>query len=166
MDEVTVWAGWVGGLGIGLYLLVQWWMSGQALGASTGYGNVCALGSSAPFFRTGSYADPRNWRLWFTLGIPIGGVVAVLTSPEASLGLTTSMGAMYEQVMPSSLWLRAPVLVGGGIAIGYGSRMAGGCTSGHSISGLAMLNPPSLLASVGFFLGGIVSVQILFRMVA
>jgi uncharacterized membrane protein YedE/YeeE len=47
--------------------------------------------------------------------------------------------------------------------IGFGARMAGGCQSGHSINGLSVLNPPSLLASAGFFVGGIVAVQILFR---
>jgi len=65
-------------------------------------------------------------------------------------------------VLPASVPLRGLVLVAGGVMIGYGSRLAGGCTSGHSITGLSLLNPPSLVASAGFFAGGIVAVQALF----
>jgi uncharacterized membrane protein YedE/YeeE len=69
-------------------------------------------------------------------------------------------------VLPEALWAKALVLVAGGFAIGYGSRAAGGCTSGHSISGVSMLNPPSVVASAGFLIGGIAAVQVLFRLMA
>lgn len=49
MTEVIVWSGWVGGLAVGAYALLQWIFSGNALGASTGFGNVCSYVSSAPF---------------------------------------------------------------------------------------------------------------------
>lgn len=161
MNEVIVWSGWVGGIAVGLYMLLQYWVSGNALGASTGYGNVCALGSKHPFFSTGQFVEPTNWRLWFTLGIPLGGLIALLSS-GASFAPSFAMGDMYDQVLPSALWAKALVLTSGGVAIGYGSRLAGGCTSGHSITGLSLLNPPSLLASAGFFVGGIAVVQLLF----
>jgi len=48
------------------------------------------------------------------------------------------------------------MLVGGGILIGFGTRWAGGCTSGHAISGLSNLQLPSLIAVIGFFIGGII----------
>lgn len=163
--EVIVWSGWAGGIAVGLYMLAQYWVSGHALGASTGYGNVCALGSRQRFFRTGQFTDPANWRLWFTIGIPFGGLIALLTS-GGGFDPTLSMGAMYELVMPESVWARGLVLMSGGVLVGYGSRLAGGCTSGHSITGISMLNPPSVLASVGFFAGGIIAVQLLFRLVA
>ena len=164
MTEVIVWSGWVGGLAVGVYLLFQLALSGRVLGVSTGFGNICALASDRPFFRQKPYDEPTNWRLWFTLGIPLGGVVALWTSPGATWEPTFAMG-LYDTVLPSAPWAKAVVLVIGGIFIGYGSRAAGGCTSGHSISGLAMLNPPSLVASLGFFAGGIVAVQVLFRLV-
>ena len=163
MVEVVVWSGWVGGIGVGLYLLVQYWVTGTALGASTGYGNVCALGSRRPFFSSGRFADPKNWRLWFTLGLPLGGFAALMTSPGAVFEPTLSMGSVYETVFPASPALRIPLLLLGGACIGYGARMAGGCTSGHSITGTAMLNPPSMLASVGFFAGGVAIVQFIFN---
>ena len=161
MHDVIVWSGWVGGIAVGLYMLVQFIVSGKALGVSTGYGNVCGLASRRPFFRTGKFADRLNWRLWFVLGIPLGGCVALLTS-GGSFRPHFDMGEMYMAVMPGSVWLRGLLLVVGGVMIGYGSRLAGGCTSGLSITGLSLLNPPSLVASIGFFVGGIVAVQALF----
>ena len=71
MQDVIVWSGWVGGLAVGTYMVAQLLITGKALGASTGFGNVCALASKHPFFRRGAYADRSSWRLWFTLGIPI-----------------------------------------------------------------------------------------------
>ena len=163
MDQVVVWQGWVGGLAVGAYMLAQYWLTGRALGASTGYGNVCAIGSRATFFRTGTFSDPYNWRLWFFLGIPLGGLLGVLLSPDASFAPTMSLGTLYDSVLPDNVWAKGAILALGGVAVGYGARLAGGCTSGHSITGIALLNRPSIIASVGFFVGGIVIVQLLFR---
>jgi uncharacterized membrane protein YedE/YeeE len=165
MTEVIVWSGWVGGLAVGLYLVIQWILSGRALGVSTGFGNLCSCFSRAGFFHRGEYATPDNWRLWFLLGLPLGGLIAALTSP-GEIVASFSLGEMYDRVLPDALWARGFVLLLGGSMIGYGARAAGGCTSGHSIAGLSMLNPPSVLASAGFFAGGIVMVQILFRLLA
>lgn len=161
MHDVIVWSGWVGGIAVGLYMLVQFLVAGKALGVSTGFGNVCGLASRRAFFRTGKYADPLNWRLWFIVGIPLGGLVALLTS-GGSFQPHFDMGEMYMSVLPQAVWLRGLVLVIGGVLIGYGARLAGGCTSGHSITGLSLLNPPSVAASIGFFVGGIIMVQALF----
>ena len=165
MTEVIVWSGWLGGLAVGSYMLLQWLLSGHPLGVSTGYGNLCSYVSRARFFHEGDYAEPNNWRLWFIFGLPLGGLLAALTSP-APIVPSFSLGAMYDAVLPQALWAKGLVLVFGGFMIGYGSRMAGGCTSGHSIAGSAMLNPPSLLASAGFFVGGIIIVQLLFKLLA
>lgn len=165
MTEVIVWSGWLGGLAVGAYLLLQWFITGQALGVSTGYGNLCSFVSSARFFHEGDYKEPNNWRLWFILGLPLGGLLAALTS-STPLVASFSLGQMYDAVLPQALWAKGLVLMLGGMMIGYGSRMAGGCPSGHSIAGNAMLNPPSLLASAGFFVGGIIIVQLLFNLLA
>lgn len=163
MSQVVVWSGWVGGLAIGAYTLLQFLLSGRALGASTGYGNLCALVSRDRYFREGDYADPFNWRMWFTIGLPLGGLIALLSSPGAAWAPSFDMGPMYESVLPAAAWARGLVLMAGGVAIGYGARLAGGCTSGHSIVGMALLNPPSIVASAGFFVGGIAVVQLLFN---
>ena len=165
MTEVIVWSGWLGGLAIGMYAVFQWLVTGNALGVSTGYGNFCSYLSRTGYFHEGEYQIANNWRLWFLLGIPLGGFLAALTSP-GEIVVSLSLGAMYDSVLPQVLWARGLVLLAGGVMIGYGARMAGGCPSGHSIAGLSMLNPPSLLASAGFFVGGIIMVQFLFRILA
>lgn len=165
MPTEALWSGLVGGIAIGLYSLFQLRLTGQALGCSTGYGNVCGLVSRTPYFRTGTYAERMNWRLWFTLGLPLGGLLAVLLHGEGP-HLTFDLGAMYERVMPAAPAAKGAVLFVSGAAIGFGARLAGGCTSGHSIVGMALGAPSSLLASVGFFAGGTLAVQCLFRLAA
>ena len=71
--------------------------------------------------------------------------------------------------MPNALFgtqiLQSPksifILLVGGVLIGFGSRYAGGCTSGHAISGLSNLQIPSLKAVIGFFIGGLIMVHFL-----
>lgn len=161
MTEVLTWSGFVGGLAVGAYAILQLLLIGRPLGVSTGYGNLCALGSERPFFKNAPFANPRNWRLWFLLGLPLGGLIAALASPGA-IEPGFSMGTLYDSVLPAALPARAVVLTLGGIAMGFGARMAGGCTSGHAIAGLSLRNLPSLVAAVGFFAGGIIVVQLLF----
>ena len=165
MTEVIVWSGWLGGLAVGLYAIFQWLVTGNALGVSTGFGNFCSFVSRTSFFHEGEYQEANNWRLWFIFGIPLGGLLAALTSPSEIVA-SFSLGTRYDSVLPQALWAKGLVLALGGVMIGYGSRMAGGCPSGHSIAGMSMLNPPSVLASAGFFVGGILMVQFLFRLLA
>lgn len=165
MTEVIVWSGWVGGLAVGMYALFQLYVTGKPLGVSTGYGNVCSFVSKADFFRQGDYEEPNNWRLWFIIGLPLGGLLAALTSPGEVVA-SFSVGQMYDSVLPQALWAKGLVLMFGGVLIGYGSRMANGCTSGHAIAGISLLNPPSVLAAAGFFVGGVIMVQLLFGLFA
>ncbi len=162
MNSVVVWSGWVGGIAVGLYALFQFRLSNRQLGCSLAYGNIIGAGSKLSYFRTGHFAKLNNWRLWFIIGIPIGGFIAAASSPNAEIVATWSMGAVYDQVMPNSDWLKGLVVMFGGILMGYGARTAGGCTSGHVIAGCALLNPASLLAGGLFFVGGLMSVQFLF----
>ena len=86
------------------------------------------------------------WRLFFVIGILAGGFIAV--------GLLSQDPVQF---FPESM--RTPIggirLLIGGMLIGFGSRYAGGCTSGHAMTGLANLNLPSLIATVCFFIGGV-----------
>ncbi len=164
MIDVIVWPGAIGGLGIGIYLLAQHWITNRQLGCSLSYGSVCALFSRSHYFRSGEFASFNNWRLWFLLGLPMGGYLALVTSGQTWTP-SWSLGAMYDSVMPQALWAKALWLTIGGTLMGYGARLAGGCTSGHAVAGFALLNPPSLLAASLFFLCGTITVQILFRVI-
>jgi uncharacterized membrane protein YedE/YeeE len=57
------------------------------------------------------------------------------------------------------------ILIFGGMMVGFGSRYAGGCTSGHAISGLSDLQMPSLIAVIGFFIGGLVMTFLIFPLI-
>ena len=57
------------------------------------------------------------------------------------------------------------LLLVGGLLIGFGTRYAGGCTPGHAISGLSDLQMPSLIAVIGFFIGGLIMIHVLFPLI-
>lgn len=120
----------------------------------------------------------QRWNLTFMVGTAIGGFVGahLLASPEpvqisqATVTTLAEMGVSTPQTiedgqgfLPLQLFnfealatLRGLVLIiGGGFLIGFGTRYAGGCTSGHAISGLSNLQLPSLIAVIGFFIGGL-----------
>ena len=166
MSDVVVWSGWIGGICVGSYVLFQLWLSNKQLGCSTGYGNIFGRITRLSFFRHGDYKFVNNWRLWFLLGLPLGGFLAASTSPGYEWQITTSMGSLYDSVLPASEWQKALLMMGGGMLLGLGARMAGGCTSGHVIVGVSLLNPPSLLAGALFFAGGLATVQFIFHVLA
>ena len=164
MSDTLFWPSWIGGLSIGLFALAQYWITNRQLGCSLAYGHVCGLVSRIEALHSGELAPADNWRLWFLLGLPLGGFLAAATSPAGHFSMSLSMGEMYDHVMPTALWGKALLLTAGGMLMGAGARLAGGCTSGHVIAGCALLNPASLLAGALFFSGGLVTVQVLFRL--
>lgn len=121
----------------------------------------------------------QRWNLVFILGATIGGFLAseFLTSTESmSINPNTvlaleGMGfqGVGETYMPTEIFSKDAlfsvkgflILIGGGFLVGFGTRYAGGCTSGHAISGLSDLQVPSLIAVVGFFIGGLVMTHLL-----
>jgi hypothetical protein len=160
--DVVVWAGWLGGLAIGFFVILHFWLLGKPAGCSTGYGNVCGLlYKKVAYFRQGEYSNPNNTKLWFLIGIPLGGLLSALGSPE-NWHLSFDMG-MYETVLPQSDAAKALWLIFGGMLLGFGARLAGACTTGHALVGGAMLNPPSLLAGAVFFLSAMLTTQLLFN---
>jgi len=160
--EVTVWSGWLAGLAIGLFVILHFWLVGKPAGCSTGYGNVCGLVcKSVPYFHQGEHKNNNNIKLWFLIGIPLGGLISALTSPEP-WHLSFDMG-IYDDVLPQSDAAKAIWLVFGGALLGFGARLAGACTTGHALVGGAMLNPPSLLAGAVFFASALIATQLIFN---
>ncbi len=147
---------------------------GKSFGVSSNLRTVCSIagaGRLADFFKF----DWRKqiWNLVFILGAALGGFFAhqfmtknhaIDLNPETIEHLE-SMGIENagESYAPESIfgwealssWQGWLFLIIGGILVGFGTRYAGGCTSGHAISGLSNLQLPSLIAVIGFFIGGL-----------
>lgn len=142
------WPWWFSGILIGLTVPLLYILTGQAFGISTSLqqvGAMCSPGSKLSYFKD---YDRRKglWTLLFAIGIGIGGFVA-----------TYFLSAQPIEFLPASYSSvgGAIRLLMGGILIGFGTRYAGGCTSGHAITGIANLNWPSLVATIFFFVGGL-----------
>lgn len=156
---VTPWPWWIAGPALGLVVTLVAWIGGKALGVSTAYGAVCALGSRAAFFRAREYHE--RWRLAFVIGLPLGGLVAVALARGFSV--TTGFGEL-DVLTHDSLGMKAALLFVGGGLVGAGARWAGGCPSGHSIVGIAQGAVSSLVATIGFMVGGFVVFTMLTRL--
>ncbi len=173
------WPWYVSGPVIGLIVPALLLVGNRSFGISSNLRHLCAvvLPGRADYFRY-DWRAVGAWNLAFAAGIVVGGVFAthflmqsnvLAISPEtrsqlAALGLHDMSGLVPRELFSWSGLLNARVLVamlGGGFLIGFGTSYAGGCTSGHAISGLANLQLPSLIAVIGFFAGGVVSTWVL-----
>lgn len=167
------WSWWFSGTmiaGIMFFLLYF----GQSFGFSANLRTICAaagLGKKAKFFDFNW--KTQTWNLVFLVGAIIGGFIAkqflssgspVDISPEtindlSKLGISAPVSLQPTELFSLEAILSIKgflVLAFGGLMVGFGSRYAGGCTSGHAISGLSDLQLPSLIAVIGFFIGGLV----------
>lgn len=154
---------------------------GKSFGFSSNFRTMCAMagaGKSCGFFDFDWRA--QRWNLLFLLGSIIGGFVAAhyLSDnqvPEISAATIAKLKSMnFESAgsayVPTEIYGEMSLgnivlLVVGGLLIGFGTRYAGGCTSGHAISGLSDLQLPSLIAVIGFFIGGLLMVHGLFPLI-
>lgn len=177
------WPWYVGGpliAGI-LFLLL---FGGKTFGMSSNLETMCAMGGAGK--RIDYFAfdwRTKRWNLIVVAGAVMGGFLAanflsgdtaVDIAPETVDTLRT-MGfeSAGEAYLPNELFANRAftdpkslaILLVGGILIGFGARYAGGCTSGHAITGLSNLQLPSLIAVVGFFLGGLIMVHLMFPLI-
>jgi uncharacterized membrane protein YedE/YeeE len=142
------WPWWLSGILIGLTVPLLYVLAGKAFGISTCLqqaGAMCAPHSKLEYL---SKFDRRAnmWTIVFVVGITIGSLVAThFLSAEAISFLPATFAGVSGALK----------LLVGGFLIGFGTRYAGGCTSGHSITGIANLNWPSLVATICFFAGGL-----------
>ncbi|MDO6597431.1 YeeE/YedE thiosulfate transporter family protein [Oceanihabitans sp. 2_MG-2023] len=142
--------------------------------------SICGAGKASDFFRFDWKMD--SWNLLVVLGAMLGGFVAshyLSTSEMPAVSEATKVSlasiniATENQYLPVELFSISAlsdiktifILIIGGILIGFGARYAGGCTSGHAISGLSNLQLPSLIAVIGFFIGGLVMVHLVFPLI-
>ena len=174
------WPWYVAGPLIAL-IMFQLLLIGKQFGMSSTLRTTCAAvgaGKTSEFFRFDWKAE--RWNLIVVLGAIIGGFLAstymsdntVDINPEVAQQLSQdyNINGAGKEYLPSELFatdnLTQPfnimVLLIGGLLVGFGARYAGGCTSGHAISGLSNLQLPSLIAVVGFFIGGLVMIHFIY----
>jgi uncharacterized protein len=166
------WSWYVAGTLIGLTVPALLIIGNKQFGISSTLRHVCAavLPSNKPYFK---YDWKKEiWSLFFVGGIFVGGIIATtaLADPnpiqiaaQTQADLTALGIKDFNGLMPTDLFsleslftLRGFIfMVLGGFLVGFGTRYAGGCTSGHSITGLSNLQLPSLIATICFMLGGI-----------
>ena len=179
MDWITQpWPWYVAGPLIGLTVPALLILGNKTFGISSSLRHVCAayIPAEIPFFKYNWKKEV--WNLLFVLGVLIGGFIATnfLANPETiviseatqndlkALGVTD-----FTSLLPSDIfsWENLFTAKGllffviGGFMVGFGTRYAGGCTSGHAIMGISSLQWPSLLATSFFMIGGFLMTHVL-----
>jgi len=166
------WPWYVAGPVIGLFVPALLLLGNRQFGISSNLRHLCAavVPGRVDFFRY-DWKSQGMWNLAFLAGVLAGGFIAayalgagdVVITPETKailtrLGVHDFSGLAPREIFSWSnlLTLRGLVsIVGGGFLVGFGTAYAGGCTSGHAISGLAALDRASLVAVIAFFAGGL-----------
>jgi uncharacterized membrane protein YedE/YeeE len=176
------WPWYVAGPLIGLTVPVLLLIGNKAFGVSANFRHICAacFPGNVDYFRYDWKAE--SWNLFLLAGIFLGGLISlrVIGHPEviaisdstvsdlAALGITERRGFVPGQIFnvqklatPSGLLF----MVLGGFLVGFGTRYARGCTSGHSITGLSNLQWVSLVATLSFFAGGLLVTHLLYPLI-
>lgn len=172
------WAWYVAGPLIGLTVPLLLIIGNKSFGISSSLRHICAscIPANIPFFKYDWKKEA--WNLFFVLGIFLGGAVAfnLLSNPApiavnpklaqelAGYGITNYNNLIPEDIInwQSLFTLKGFILmVIGGFLVGFGTRYAGGCTSGHAIMGLSNLQLPSLIATICFMVGGFIMANLI-----
>lgn len=173
------WPWYVAGPIIGLMVPLAILIDNKRWGLSSSFRHLCAMASPVKpaFLRYDWRKD--SWNLFFVSGAIIGGFVAAHWIPNAAvpsinpktvaairaIGFDTPRGLVPTEAFAFSqlaTWRGFVMVVVGGFLVGFGTRYANGCTSGHSITGLAMREWPSLVATICFFIGGLLMTHVVF----
>lgn len=172
------WPWYIAGPLIGLTVPILLLLGNKSFGISSSLRHICAscFPSNIPFFH---YNWKKEiWNLFFVFGILIGGIIAtqflqnpnnIEISAETANYLASKGISDRGTLVPADLfsWSNLFTIKGfllmvvGGFLVGFGTRYAGGCTSGHSIMGIANLQWPSLVATICFMIGGFIMANLI-----
>ena len=161
------WSPYVVGALIGVLSMFTFYFSNKPLGASTAYARMAGMiGSVVAPKHTKSlkfYQDKKpvvDWEVMLLLGVIGGAFLAAWLGGELTLRWVPPM---WEARFGESIGLRLAAAFAGGLLMAFGARLAGGCTSGHGISGTMQLSVGSWIAVICFFVGGIATAMLMFR---
>jgi uncharacterized membrane protein YedE/YeeE len=161
------WPPYLVGAGIGVLSWLTFYFSDRPIGASSFYAQVSGFigklfakrhTESLTYFKDNP--PSVDWEFAFVVATIAGGTIAAFTGGEFT---NEWLPPMWVARFGDSIALRAIVAFGGGLLMAVGARLAGGCTSGHGISGTLQLNPASWIAVVCFIIGGIAVAMLLFK---
>lgn len=170
---VAPWPWWVSGPLIGLYAVAFFVFAKRNLGASSGFpaalealrgtddpSRVDLSRPDDPLALPKSVRDPSpRWRVWWMAGLLLAGLLAWALGGQASG--TLDLPGFTDTFRGVGLPGRLAILGLGGVLIGFGTRMSGGCTSGHAIFGISQRQWPSLAATAAFFAAGMATAFLL-----
>lgn len=163
---LSKWSPYIVGILIGLLNVGALLVSKKPLGASTSFmkfGGIIYKSFDKKKVKENEYYKKNSlnldWGMMLVIGIVIGSFLSAFLSNDFSL---TLIPKMWEDNISNSGLLRVSASLIGGIFLGLGARWAGGCTSGHGISGNSMLSVISFVASIAFFVGGIITALLIY----
>ncbi|WP_346236366.1 YeeE/YedE family protein [Niabella insulamsoli] len=176
------WPWYIAGPLIGLTVPALLLLGNRHFGISANLRHICAacFPGRIPFFNYDWKKE--SWNLFFVAGILVGGIVAaqwlsdpapVEIAPALAAELNNYTISNRQGLLPVEIFswqgLLSPrgfiLLVVGGFLVGFGTRYAGGCTSGHAIMGLSNLQWPSLVATCCFMIGGLITANFLLPLI-
>ncbi len=167
--QMETWSPYAVGIGIGILSWLSFLLSDSPLSCSTALSQTSGLVErifhgkkvmERDYYK--EYPPVLNWKLMLLIGIVLGGFLA---AKSANAFQTAWVPQLWAQTFGPALLPRLIVGFTGGVLMGFGSRFADGCTSGHGISGTLQLAASSWLSVVFFFIGGIVTAMLIYRVI-
>jgi uncharacterized membrane protein YedE/YeeE len=146
---------WLGGPILGLVVVGLQWASNLGLGVTGAFGEVLELGRPTQGKRQ------VDWRVFLFLGVLLGALIFGLLTRFGGEGSPTFGHGSFDLRFASSLWAKGPILAGAGILIGFGARLAGGCTSGAGLCGVPRLSKGSIATTCAFATVAMASAQVI-----
>ncbi|MFW6303924.1 MAG: YeeE/YedE thiosulfate transporter family protein [Candidatus Sumerlaeota bacterium] len=164
------WSPYLVGLGIGILSWLAFLLSDHPLGVSTAFARTAGMIEKKVFGKKTEekayyreYPPIIDWEWMLVVGLFIGALLSAAMSGNFRLEIVPPL---WEAGFGSTPFLRLIVAIIGGWLLGFGARWAGGCTSGHGISGTLQLVLSSWLAAICFFIGGIGAALVIYRVLA
>ncbi len=168
MNALTseLWSPYIVGFGIGVLVWISFLLSNKAIGCSTAYARTFGMMERSvrgkkveekPYYK--KFIPKIDWEWMLVLGVVVGAFISSMISGTFRVEMVPTL---WENTFGASPILRFIGALAGGFLLGFGARMAGGCTSGHGISGTIQLALSSWLAFIFFFVGGILIAFLLY----
>lgn len=135
------------GILIGLFVPILLIIDNKQFGISSSMNNICSLvlPKSKKYFSRYNF-EHNDWKIYFVIGIILGGFISANWFSDSTVFLPDKYKSLEGIIL----------LFIGGFLVGFGTRYANGCTSGHSITGISMLKASSIIATLSFFVGGLI----------